>query len=232
MEEITNRNEQGATIKKDTREVNGTARNETEGDQTKTKEDTREVNGTARNETEGDQTKTKQDTREVNGTAWNETEGDQTKTKKDTREVNGTARNETEGDQTEPSYQKYTKLGMQRKGRNNSRTGGWYDVTVQVRDHLAYVIVAGRVLTQTAPYFHPAGGRAGLLMVRRQVPSPGDIYFKTPILATAAMNYGIIYYFDCVSNATYFISTTVRQFVLLASRLKLVPQLKFSLTSF
>ena len=98
------------------------------------------------------------------------------------------------------------------RGRNDANnvtsSGEWYNVTVRVRDRTAYVAVDGHVVSQTSSYFHPAGGRTGLLLMRRKkrttatANQTSNTYFKAPILTSAAMNYGTVSQ-SCASYTTY-----------------------------
>ena len=104
------------------------------------------------------------------------------------------------GDQTNISQRKYASVDRKpHDSRDTLRAGRWYNVTAQVRDHVAYLLVGNRVVTQSSPYFHPAGGRAGLIVVRRQIDTY-DTYFKAPIFTTAAMNYGRFTHFHFPHN--------------------------------
>ena len=116
--------------------------------------------------------------------------------KKDTRN----AATDRTGNQTDIPHRKYASVDRKSNdSRDTSRVRGWYNVTVQVRDHVAYLLVEGRVVTRLSPYFHPAGGRAGLIVVRRQIDTY-DTYFMAPIFTTAAMNYGRFSYFHFPHN--------------------------------
>ena len=116
--------------------------------------------------------------------------------KKDTRN----AATDRTGDPTDISHRKYASVDRKSDdSRDTSRAGGWYNVTAQVRDHVAYLLVGERVVTRSSPYFHPAGGRAGLIVVRRQVDTY-DTYFKAPIFTTAAMNYGRLSHVNFLHN--------------------------------